>query len=213
MRRPKSARAPAKARRKASPTKPLVPKKKLPEPELPLRPAVPLKKYGPAETREHTQAIDSLLIQGHTENAIVKHMADVFHVGRQRTRRLIQRVHAEWQKIDAETRKHERSAQIRRLKRCIRDTKDPNTGKVLPKMDRANHAYEELLAKIAGTNAPIEMNVNVQVSDALLGVINALDEDSVQSMLDEYYETKALADRARELKIQLPPAPTESAAE
>ena len=201
MRRPKSARAPAKARRKASPTKPLVPKKPLPTPNIELRPAEPGKKYSPAETREHTQAIDQLLTQGHTENRIVQHMAETFHVGRARTRRLIERVRAEWLKTDAETRKHERSAQVRRLKRCIRDCKDPNTGKVLPKMDRAVHAYEELLAKIVGTNAPIEMNLNVQVSDALLGVINALDEDSVAAMLDEYYETKALAERARELKL------------
>jgi hypothetical protein len=142
-------------------------------------------------------------MQGHGENAIAKFMRERFDIGRSRTRTIVARVFEDWSKVDQETRKHERSAQLRRLKKYIRECDGRPTPDGKSWIEKPNHQarakYEELLAKIAGTNAPIELSVNVQVSDALAGVLNNLDEDSVQAMLDEYYETKALAERAKQL--------------
>lgn len=215
MRRTKTRSAPAKAERK-NPTKPRVRNAPLPTPtiEVDRTPRVmgAPKQYSKVVTAEHTAAIEQLLMQGHSELAIAKYMDETYNIGRTRVRTLSARVLDAWAKADAENRRHERSAQIRRLKKYIRECEgvigaDKRTWVRKPN-DSARAKYEELLMKITGTAAPLELNVNVQVSDALMSAISNMDEDTVQGMLDEYYENQQLAARARELL-----GPSQSAAE
>lgn len=91
-----------------------------------------------------------------------------------RTRKLVARILVRWEEANVGRREQQRLQQIEIVKQSVAETmgrRDPQTGAWI---ERPNHsarrAYLELLSKLTGTQAPMELNVNVEHRDALVGV-------------------------------------------
>jgi hypothetical protein len=57
--------------------------------------------------------------------------------------------------------------------------------------------YEDQLAKLQGTYAPIKVDLDLTISQNIVGVVANLTPDQVASHLDAYMETQRLANAYR----------------
>lgn len=234
MRRKKSTAAPAKAK----PSKPEGLEKSFrgSDPAIKGEERSPNSKvWTRADTREQTDEIDRLLTIGHDDKAIIREMKKRFGIGVARTKRIIKAVFEEWHRADSESRRYARAKQVKALWGIVAVTKngtkkevpivkrDPKTkqkvevGRKLvwdmrPNPSAAVRALE-LLSRIEGTQAPVQVSVNIEVSDALTGVLANLSSEQVQEALQAYRENAALAEAARQAGLLPQSSSTEHAAE
>lgn len=189
-------------------------------------------RYSRVETEQHLLAIEQGSLAGMTEGQLSAQMHAKFGIGRERVRRLYARLQERWQSEDSSQRRGWRAKAMRRIERAvnlaengIRKQKRDKRGSLIlgpdgspllywdvkPNLSAAMRGHE-LLSRIQGTQAPIEVNVNVLTSDALLGIIANLSADEVQESLQRHREDRELAEEARRRGFALA-APTENAAE
>ncbi len=156
--------------------------------------------------------IESLMVSGLGESVIVRRVRkqETLGIGAKRTKTIIRRIRERWEREDALRKPLLRAETLRRLQRdaqTARGQYDATTQTwVLKPNFQAVARFEELIADIAGTRAPIQVNVDasVRVSESALHVITALSPEETHAMLAEYRELQALAERAK----RLPPAIT-----
>lgn len=152
------------------------------------------------ETRKQELAVEQLLLAGYNPPSIPstlrKQEDPALHIGKARTRTIVNRVRAQWAKHDAEVRPTNRAMQERRLLKCIRDAsgfKDKN-GRWI---ERPNHnalvGYEKLLADLQGTREPVRVDVNVQVNETILHVISGMGAEQVAASLARIRERDEMA--------------------
>lgn len=159
------------------------------------------------ETRQQEHDVDSLLAQGLSTNQIVIHMRKAHGVGEQRTSILLNRTRQRWAQEDEVARASNKSAAIRRITRRVNDldtrlqldAKSDPKAKMKPGdvtlMHAALHKWEALRADLEGTRAPVKVEMDVQVSAAILTVIAQMTPEEVQEELaaQEELESKARA--------------------
>jgi len=178
----------------------------------------PGKKWLPEETAKQLQIVEGFMVQGYGPTQIKTALTSAkLGCGVPRIRVLMDRVRDRWQKEDQAARATWKTAQIRRLHGHLkkvttevpgRDEVKDKEGKVISpavKGTKANWqaavAIESLLADIQGTREPIQVNVDVRVTEAMLAVIGQLPPEEMQEWVAEYEEQAALAARARELGL------------
>lgn len=125
-----------------------------------------------------------------------------FSVGRFRT--LKKRVQAAWLVQDEGERPTVRAAAIRRIMSMLffargQRNADGRTWE-RPPNHSAIRGYESLLADLQGTRAPIQVNVNHEISSALTDVIGNLTPEQLQEALDEWNAMEQLANEAKQLR-------------
>lgn len=185
------------------------------------------------ETTKQMLLVDQLLSEGLSDRRVWAEMKRAGHpIGFTRVKNLIKRVQENWLREHSDNRRYFRSKQIRNLEGTIalarngvRKQKRDKNGKPMvypdgtpvlqwemrPNLPAAVRAIE-VLSRITGTQAPQEININVAVSDALVGAIANLSSEQVQGMIAEYKSNVALAEAAKNAGL-LPPGNSDKAAE
>lgn len=193
-------------------------------PELPPRPKTPYAKgqkplaaieahqrtrYTLAETREQEQLVEALLTQGLSERSVHVRLAREFDQGRvpwkltgSRVKTLVGRTRDRWRKEDALEMQDRRAEQIRRLHKglalALTGQRDAQ-GAWVHRPSLGNYArIEELLARVQGTLEPIQVNVDVRYTEAMIQVIGSMGGDELSDLLAQAQETEQLAARYRE---------------
>jgi hypothetical protein len=125
-------------------------------------------------------------------------------MSKQRVGRLVGRIQERWQiedqNFDRAKRAEWKSGQIRRLTRMrdIASGSQNQDGTWAVKPDhRAVARYEELLAKIQGTLAPIEIDLDVRYTEAMMVAIGSMSAEQMASLLAEAEQMEAHARQYR----------------
>lgn len=181
-------------------------KAKTKKPPLPSEPAKFDSRPGrriwtPRQTAEQMAWVEAMLIEGASHHQIAKQARDAIGVGETRVATLISRVLDRW---DVETskddgRRHAKQAQIARIHRYIQWAKgrrDPNNPNLW--IEKPNHAalakWEELLSKVQGTQAPIEIDLNIQHTEVMVQVFARYSLDQLTSLHEEAERKHRLAE-------------------
>lgn len=151
------------------------------------------------QVEQHMAAIESLLLSTYSQTAIARTMTQRFGLKKTRVEDLIKRVKARWLAEDVEARPTNKSSQVRRLLGYIANARgerndDGRGWKVQPNY-QALRAFESLLADVQGTKAPIEINVDVRVGQALREVISNMTPEQLTLRLERARAQRAAAER------------------
>ena len=147
----------------------------------------PLQTYTLAETRRQMNAVEQLLLQLVPANKIIANAAQI-GCSRHRVQKLIARVQDLWAEQDKKQRHVAKSEQIRRIQECLREARGWNRTTGVRDGKTNHHAvirYEEFLARLQGTYAPIEIDINVQYTEALLSVIVHQEPEELMRIVEE----------------------------
>lgn len=166
--------------------------------------------YSPAEVRAQKQLVEQMLAQGYTAQGIHSAIArsreqtPLDGVSLPRVRKLAAEVEELWAKEDEADRPKAKMRQIRRLQDAInlaRNGRRDAKGAWVTKPNLSALArLEELLAKIQGTLAPIEVKLDVHIAHAVQHVIADMTADDVAEAIATYEEN---ARAAREYRAML----------
>lgn len=167
-----------------------------PPAENEVRPRGSFVRYTAAEKRAQRSLVESLMIDGWTESMIFVRMRKD-GVGSTRTRVVIEQIRERWRTEDENKRPQHRAAAIRRISRNLRAAEgrqnEDGAWVVMPNM-QAYVALERLLTDIQGTREPIQVNVNVEYTQAISNVIAELTPDEVERMLEASKERLRLSE-------------------
>lgn len=158
--------------------------------------------YTRQEVRDQKRLIAQMLAQGLTPkqiHAAIERARDptpLDGIRLARIQTLAKRVEDEWSREDEQERSKWKTRQIRRLHEELRvamnGRKEGAAWVVKPNLAAAAR-FEELLAKVQGTLAPIEMKVDVHIAHAVQHVIADLSAEDVQEALGDFAEKSRLA--------------------
>lgn len=144
------------------------------------------------------QTIEALMLVASSNAVIVREMRERFDgVSKGRVEALMGRVRERWLEEDREARPTNKAAQVRRLKgyiaRASRGERNAN-GEYVVKPDlKTVKELEQLLCRIEGNEAPVEVNVDVRVGRAATQIIAGLTREELQEMMEEAREEKMKA--------------------
>jgi len=156
------------------------------------------------ETRKHVEVIEGLMVLGAGSTQIVNQVTRPvaqggLGIGPSRARSLIARIQDRWEEEDRKASRRRRGEQTRRLMRYIqacqgrRDPQNPTQW-----LEKPNHQalarYEKQLALIQGTEAPVQVDLQVQHSESLAAVFSRYSLDALKAMRERALERKALAE-------------------
>ncbi len=165
-------------------------------------------KWSYEDTAAQMAEIEARALQGASEVVLFAHCRMKFGIGASRVRRLYAIIQERWKTEDEKQRRFWKSKAIRQLEGTIALArngvkKEVTKGKktqvvwdLKPNLPAAIRGME-LLSRIQGTQAPVEVNLNVQVSDVLINVIANMTSEEVQASLQRYREDRELAEKAR----------------
>jgi hypothetical protein len=149
------------------------------------------KRYTLEETRAQTDAVERMLVLGHTQQRIINQLTQPaprgLGVSKHRIATILTRVFSRWEEENrASSSKNRQAAELRLLsyiQRCQgrRDPNNPNVWIERPN-DSALAKHERLLAEIQGTLAPEEINVNVQITESLAAVFATYTADDLREL-------------------------------
>lgn len=154
-------------------------------------------KYTLAEVQKHETVVEQLYLRGYTKTRILRDASVGLGISVARVRKLLARIQERHIAEDADQRAGWKSAQIRRVHESLREARGYNS--LTGQRDRTpNHTaiarYEEILARIQGTYAPVEIDMNVQYTQALMNVIVHTEPEELARIVTEERERKRLAD-------------------
>lgn len=204
-------------------------------PRKPGEPALPGfsgNRYSVEEVREHTEFIERMILQHLNEGQIAKACRERFGFGLFRVKLLQKRIHERWAEEDKDKRKYNKAIALREIQEAMRLARHGTKKKVKKRVIgpegkpivaeveawdirpnlSAFRGLAELKSRIQGTMAPLEVSIEVQVHDALTGILSNMSSDEVQAAINEYDENVRLAEAAKSAGLLLP-APVDSAAE
>jgi len=163
--------------------------------------------YSVEEVRRQLDFIEGLMTLGASTSAILAQASKPVglaggHGGlgitAYRANRVIQRIQARWEEEDRERSKSRRTEASRRILRQIQNCqgrRDPHNPTVW--IEKPNHVaivrYEELLSKLQGTQAPIEIDLNVQHSETLVATFARYSVEHLQALHAKAQAKKRLA--------------------
>jgi hypothetical protein len=165
--------------------------------------------YTREERQEHRAAAEQLLAQTPgTPYAVGRALRRQFAIGPRHAARVVEEVMAEWVELASAKQKERNRAQaIARVKRDLHRARyelrtDKKTGAKTfverdePKLN-AIARLEFLLMRLEGTDQPVQVDMNVRLSNALEGVLANLNAAQVERMVAHRREVERLADLAR----------------
>lgn len=163
----------------------------------------PRRVYTRQEVRAQKQLVEQMLVQGYAPRAIhaaiarARDATPLDGVSVQRIQKLARVIEDRWAKEDESERPKWKMRAIRRLQANIQrwsNGRQDATGKVIEKPNPMGvMRAEELLAKIQGTLAPLEVKVDVHVAMSVQHVIADMTAEDVQLALAEHTEDARLA--------------------
>lgn len=159
------------------------------------------------ETEEQLQAVEQLLRSMVSPRDIEQVLRKKFGpVGRIRTMRLIARTYERWREDDKNAVPHQKAAQSRRIAQYLQQARGVfENGRWTVKPDwKAVAMFENILADVQGTRAPIEVNVDARVSQSLQAIIASMTPEQMAERLAVVRQRRELAEQARR-----PPEPPE----
>jgi len=149
------------------------------------------------ETRVQEQAIESLLLQGATESQVLRVMRNHPQApcARVRVTKIMTRIRERWAHEDQNMRAQWKSAAIRRLTQHIENAKGAiaDNGTYYDANFPAIASFERELAAIQGTHEPLEVKMDLQVSQAVAHAIVAMTPEQVQHALADMLEMERKA--------------------
>lgn len=157
-----------------------------------------------AETAQHEDAVEAMLRSFRSGKSIEQQLIQPSPKGlglsRYRVRLLVQRVQARWTEEDKDRRAEDRRRQIRLIEQSVQQTmgrQDPNNPGAW--LERPNHSararYLELLSRITGTEAPIEIDVNVEHRDVMVAVFSQYTLEDLEELHESATRKRQLAER------------------
>jgi len=155
--------------------------------------------YSAEETKQQVQVIESLLLQGTTNQSILADACARVGLRRPKTHRvsdLIKRIHQRWAAEDAAHSGAAKATAIRRLHRWIgvaRGKGAKGSADYSPANLPAIARFEELLSKIQGTQEPIRISVDLQVTEAVVAVIGTMSVGEMNAALARMADLRAKA--------------------
>ena len=165
-----------------------------------------------AEAEAQERDVETLLAGATTDAQVISALRQRHQVGAVRTKSLMARVRARWAREDEERSSSNRSEAIRRAKRMLRQVLErlnppdpkhaPSTGDLV-RLHSTAHKWETHLADLQGTKAPLRLELDLQVSQAILQVIATMDADEVA---EELAQQRALEQQAAAFRASLPAA-------
>ena len=145
------------------------------------------------------QTVEALMLVAVSTASIVQEMKTRFEstVSKGRVLFLMGRVRERWLEEDREARPTNKAAQVRRLKgyiaRASRGERNAK-GEYVVKPDlKTVKELEQLLCRIEGNEAPVEVNVDIRVGQAATQIIAGLTREELQEMMEEAREEKMKA--------------------
>jgi hypothetical protein len=155
------------------------------------------------QVQAHLQSLEAMMLVTNSIPSINRAMRDRFGLKPARVYVLMARIRDQWFEEDKLARPTTKAAQIRRLKsyidRAQRGERDAK-GRYIVKPDlKVTKELEQLLCRIEGNEAPIEVNVDVRVGQAAQQVIAGMSRDEVQELMQEAREQKLKAAQADRL--------------
>lgn len=170
------------------------------------RPArgVPPVRYSKEETREQLEFVAAL----DAKYATQKQIQDLWQqekgtpLARARVMWLVARVRESWKEEDERARPFWKARQIRALEDDIRAAR-------AKKDYTAVARFQQLLAKIMGTEEPVRVEVDVVVTQAIMQVIGGMTIDQLTEALTEQRALEQDAKRFRAITVQATPTPAE----
>jgi hypothetical protein len=168
-------------------------------------------RYTREETKLQEEFVHKALAAGSIDYAIVKAMDKpgipgdpnaIYtgpRAGRGRVRTLITRVLDSWKREDEVKKSSWRATAVRQLERDMRDLRTNKNIK-----SGAKHSlllrYHSLRGDLQGTKSfDLNVNLNVTISQAVIGVIAEMSPEQVEQALGRYKENIELANEARQL--------------
>jgi hypothetical protein len=149
------------------------------------------------EVREHLKYLEQQYASGSTYTRICELAYAKFGLKTSRTKTLLVRVRKAWEAADNENRAHEKARQSRRILNYIahaRGTYDDIKKKWIRSPDhKALLGWERLYADIHGTKAPVKIEVDVRMSQAVANVMAALTPAQMQEYVARINERNRLA--------------------
>lgn len=160
-------------------------------------------RFSPIETRKHEHYIEGLLVLG-ASNSQIFHACKKpeaeggLGVSYQRAWRLMKRIQDRWEEEDRQRSRSLRAAASRRLLAQIQNCqgKRDQDGNWIEKPNHAAIArYEELLATMQGTKAPIETVVTLNTSEAMQKTFARYTIEQLKEMHERAQLKKQLANK------------------
>ena len=174
-----------------------------------VRAGMEVKRWSIGETRVHQRLVESGLLQGMDRTTIRDQLATQGHqVSLHRVDVLIDRVREQWSQEDMLARPFWKAAQTRRIMQHIALAKFGREADIAKKIQAvrpsltALKGFEDLLADVQGTKEPIVIDINVQHTEALIGVLGTMTREQLAENYKKHLETKALAASAKLAGLQ-----------
>jgi hypothetical protein len=170
------------------------------------------------EAWRRLEYLKMLMARETSNRAIYEQMRDRWHINTQSVRKLMMQVEYEWdergmaRKVEREKERHiDRLMSFQRLAMSA-TRRDPATGQQVPDPQKfvwpAVMKAEELVGKIAGTFAPVEVRHSGQMNAALVAVIAEMDDAERERLVTEQLELERKAAERDRLVVQDRPALT-----
>lgn len=186
--------------------------KKLPpvrlQPAAVERPDDRKRRYSAAEYREIAIHVEQAMMRGmnaETAARSIRQSTRFAQITKTFVGKIMARVQEAWAREDASLRSVNKSSQMRRIYGYIAQARGipkivdgRQEGWQVPPNHAALVRWENLLADIQGTRAPVEVNVNDQLRISLTAVIGRMEGDAFDRMLERARNNQLLAQRAQE---------------
>lgn len=149
-----------------------------------------------AQARQQQHIVEALMLRGvrslqTMQDAIEAKLGQRVSVTRLRT--LCERIAQRWSFEDRDMRPIAKGAAERRILKYIgalqARAEDANNPR--PALYSQIHRFEELLAKIQGTEEPVQLALNAQVTSAMMDVIGVMDESTMRALVSEQQALEA----------------------
>lgn len=168
--------------------------------------------YTHLETVEHRKAAEAVL-PTMTRKQAMRYLRDTFNVGEIRAKNVVNACLELWKREaeKSENREENRERAIRRIMSMLliargRPNINQETGRQEGWVDKPNHAavakYEKLLMQLQGTEEPMKVELTVNVSQAVSGVIMNLTPEQVERYVERRKELERLAEEGRKALTQ-----------
>ncbi len=155
-------------------------------------------KMGPGDIRAAVAEISKMITFAGGETKARAWARDTHGWSARRTNKVIGKVLEIWHRDDAKTLRYTKSQAVRRIREHI--DRASARGQMAAVM-----VGEGLLARIQGTEAPVQIEAHHQVT-GVFAVLEGMDVADMQRLADEHTEMETLATEARQLRA-LAPAP------
>lgn len=157
--------------------------------------------YTPEETREQHEWIAGAMAARMTTYAITQQAKDKFGIGASRVRNLMARVLEKWKLEDEQNRSSLKAKAVRSLEQDMTAVRAELANNISVSDKAKLHStltrYHALLADIQGTREPIKVDVDVRVSQSIVGVIANLSPEQVQAYVQRRKQLEQEAEHGR----------------